>query len=269
MPIAFACPDCGKKYRVNEKMAGKTAKCQGCGKTIKVPSPKATSAAAAKPAPKAEAPKPAKEAAPDGKEFGLAGIESEGDFFEGASAAQRGNPLGEQVIEDYGFAAVEVKESPKESSSSGNEFSANPLMQEIQQATAPVAVASEPAKKKGNLFLSPAMLVLYPTLLGLFVTGIVGIFIPAAGALLSLLLMLFAIAVNFGAGIWGLVKAYNNSKDNIVEFVLYLLIGPYQLYYWIKYWSVMKGVVGLMGVAFLGLFGSGLLMALFGAMAGP
>lgn len=37
MPIPFRCSGCGKEYRVDEKMAGKQAKCR-CGATTRVPS---------------------------------------------------------------------------------------------------------------------------------------------------------------------------------------------------------------------------------------
>ena len=40
MPISFTCPQCGKRYAVNNEMAGKAAKC-GCGNQLVVPSPEA------------------------------------------------------------------------------------------------------------------------------------------------------------------------------------------------------------------------------------
>ena len=38
MSISFACPSCGKAYRLKDELAGKTARCV-CGKQIKVPTP--------------------------------------------------------------------------------------------------------------------------------------------------------------------------------------------------------------------------------------
>lgn len=36
MTIDFSC-DCGKRYRVNEVMAGRTTRCKGCGRVVRVP----------------------------------------------------------------------------------------------------------------------------------------------------------------------------------------------------------------------------------------
>src|SRR5260370_27860395 len=36
MSIAFSCPDCGKKYNVPESMAGRKAKCSGCGVMMQI-----------------------------------------------------------------------------------------------------------------------------------------------------------------------------------------------------------------------------------------
>jgi len=41
MPIEFACPECQKKYRVKEELAGKSAKCAKCNHRIKIPDPAA------------------------------------------------------------------------------------------------------------------------------------------------------------------------------------------------------------------------------------
>lgn len=45
MPIAFACPACGKRFNVKDELAGKAAKCV-CGQALQVPKP-ATEIAAA------------------------------------------------------------------------------------------------------------------------------------------------------------------------------------------------------------------------------
>ena len=39
MPILAVCPNCQQNYHVSEQFAGKTAKCQACGKPFKVPVP--------------------------------------------------------------------------------------------------------------------------------------------------------------------------------------------------------------------------------------
>src|SRR5262245_34907126 len=37
MPIAYACPHCGKQYSVAEQYAGQTGPCAACGKPITIP----------------------------------------------------------------------------------------------------------------------------------------------------------------------------------------------------------------------------------------
>ena len=111
------------------------------------------------------------------------------------------------------------------------------------------------------------MLTLYPVLLGLPVAGIVGFLAPAVGVILAVVLVVYGGIVSTGGNIWGLIKCFQNSKDNIVEFLLYFFFFPYQLYYWVVHWDIMKGVVAMLGVAFLAM-SSGIGMAvLFGAMA--
>ncbi|MDX1945449.1 MAG: DUF1559 domain-containing protein [Pirellulaceae bacterium] len=39
MPIAYACPHCGKQFSVAEQFAGQSGPCAGCGQTITVPRP--------------------------------------------------------------------------------------------------------------------------------------------------------------------------------------------------------------------------------------
>ena len=38
--IRFACPDCGKKFKVEDKAAGSKAICPDCGKKFQIPTPK-------------------------------------------------------------------------------------------------------------------------------------------------------------------------------------------------------------------------------------
>lgn len=38
--IGFACPDCGKKFKVEDKAAGRKAICPDCGKKFQIPTPK-------------------------------------------------------------------------------------------------------------------------------------------------------------------------------------------------------------------------------------
>jgi len=54
MPISFQCPDCDKPFNVDDKLAGKKARC-GCGAVIRVPE---AAAPAAQPAAPAQVPAP-------------------------------------------------------------------------------------------------------------------------------------------------------------------------------------------------------------------
>jgi len=40
MTIELSCPQCGKQYRLKDEMAGKQAKCRGCGKRLSIPDAK-------------------------------------------------------------------------------------------------------------------------------------------------------------------------------------------------------------------------------------
>jgi hypothetical protein len=65
MPIDFSCSACGKKYRVKDELAGKTAKCTQCNGRIQIPDAATQASAAVKPSfAKAPAPQPARSAAP-------------------------------------------------------------------------------------------------------------------------------------------------------------------------------------------------------------
>ena len=55
-----------------------------------------------------------------------------------------------------------------------------------------------------------------------------------------------------GAQVWGLIKAFQNSKDRIAEAILYLLIPFYVIFYWYKYWPVMKQPVLVILIGTLG-----------------
>jgi len=55
MSIRFACPSCGKKYKVDQSQAGRKSKCRKCGHRLQVPRPEGSGTAhAAQPNPAAE-----------------------------------------------------------------------------------------------------------------------------------------------------------------------------------------------------------------------
>lgn len=59
MEIRFACPKCGKQYRVPETSGGRTAACSGCGAKLTVPAPLLKPAAETTETAEDETPEPA------------------------------------------------------------------------------------------------------------------------------------------------------------------------------------------------------------------
>ncbi|MEZ6126751.1 MAG: hypothetical protein R3C49_26840 [Planctomycetaceae bacterium] len=61
--IEFSCPSCGKKYRVQDSFAGKTARCKECESPMPIPAAADSPAASAPPAPAPRSAQPASPAA--------------------------------------------------------------------------------------------------------------------------------------------------------------------------------------------------------------
>src|SRR5438045_1662999 len=47
MPNSLGCPGCGKRYDVDDRLAGKRAKCKACGREMVIPAVKARSGGSA------------------------------------------------------------------------------------------------------------------------------------------------------------------------------------------------------------------------------
>ena len=144
MAISFSCNACGKKYKVADTLAGKTAKCPGCGQPIKIP--KLSTSPSGQSQSRGTAKRQAqKSVVPEGKEFGLTGIQREDDFFAGAGQPVRGNPLGEQV-QDYGIVEQPVEQETK---TTGDldipDFGENPAISEFRKLQA------ETARREGKM----------------------------------------------------------------------------------------------------------------------
>ena len=142
MAISFSCIACGKKYKVADTLAGKTAKCPGCGQPIKIP--QLSTSPSGQSQPRGTAKRQAKKSVvPEGKEFGLTGIQREDDFFAGAGQPVRGNPLGEQV-QDYGIVEQPVEQETK---TTGDldipDFGENPAISEFRKMQAERRVEKE------------------------------------------------------------------------------------------------------------------------------
>ena len=292
MAISFSCITCGKKYKVADSLAGKTAKCQGCGQPIKIPQISTSPSGQSQPTSTAKS-QTQKSVVPEGKEFGLTGIQRDDDFFAGAGQPVRGNPLGEQV-QDYGIVEQPVEQETK---TTGDldipDFGANPAISEIRKMQAETArregkipgatgkAAGGPnakagagggaagSKKKG-LFSSPAMIAAVILLPVELLLGLLGIILAVMGVGIAPIIPIIGVVIGClvqgGAQVWGLIKAFQNSKDRIAEAILYLLIPFYVLFYWIKYWPVMKQpvlviLIGTLG-AMVGAIAMGICMAM-------
>lgn len=114
MPVAIACPKCQTRYSLPDQALGKPVKCKSCGTVFKTkaPAPKSPANQAAPQRPtQPPAQRPAPVSNPELAKFGIDGpISRPADIFAGTSAPppQMGNPLGNFVLEDPGFADLNV-----------------------------------------------------------------------------------------------------------------------------------------------------------------
>lgn len=118
MPVAIACPKCQSRYSLPENALGKPVKCKSCGTVFKTKSPAQQAPGKPNaPQPTAQAGQPAAKASrspsasPELAKFGIDGpIGRPADIFAGTSAPppQMGNPLGNFVLDDPGFADLSI-----------------------------------------------------------------------------------------------------------------------------------------------------------------
>lgn len=133
MPTAIACPKCKKKYSLPDTMLGKPIKCPACKTMFKVGSPAAPSAATKKHATTATSSIDPQELA----SMGLGGpLRSEPDLFGEVPSPQAGNPLGNHVVVDPGFAEVGFQ--------ADDEDEVDPMQSMFQNP----ALANSPTKSK-------------------------------------------------------------------------------------------------------------------------
>ena len=269
MPIDFACSSCGKKYRVADAMAGKSVRCQGCSAVVKVPA----GATASVPAKTAAKGAPAKISSADDP-FGLGSLGGKEDLFAGAGAPRGGDPLGDPLVEDYGFASVEEQANPVAAEETKRRFAENPVLVEQRKAEEErrrrwAAASENPYMREAEAAISGksvdplskgdgdggastnVVLLLMVILLGAASIG-TAIGVPDTGFWISLIGMVLCGIIGGIAEIWGIILAFQTSSKEIWKPVLYLLLPPYRLIYWVQNWSVMNGVVMLVIIGFVG-----------------
>ena len=106
MPTAVACPKCKTKYSLPDQLLGKPVKCKSCNTMFKV-APPAAAGAAQQPARKPAATVPQVNQA-ELAQMGLDGpINRQPELFGEIPPPQAGNPLGNHVVVDPGFAEIE------------------------------------------------------------------------------------------------------------------------------------------------------------------
>jgi hypothetical protein len=165
MSIQVSCAGCGKSYRVDDRFAGKRAKCKACGSEMLVPA--AAAAAAAPPTAKAKvAATPAAAAKPAARK--PAAVEkSEGDFdFSAIDAIEQGGE-----VDDNFVAPVAVAASSEASSSRRKGTAYNPGI-----AAAAAAAESGSASSSSPMMVRIAIGVALAAALGVTAMLIHGIF---------------------------------------------------------------------------------------------
>ena len=280
--ISFACQKCGRKLKVKAELAGKQAKCPGCGNPLRVPTPKgaatksATTNRSAKEKPQQVAAGPAKTKQAEQDEFGLGRLGGgEDELFGGATptpANAKHNPLANHVVADPGFAHTDhmISDTPKGGDSEEG-FARNPLLVQMekeqeaarqQQAT---LQSLHTTKSSDNPLKSPTVLVGLLFGIMIFVVAIVGFSVNAGvGAFLAVLVMMAASAGSLGVQIWGLVLVAKTADENKgLHIVLFLFIPFYNLIYTFKNWQAMKGYFGCLCVIVVtSMLASGLMVGL-------
>lgn len=105
MPATIACPKCQTKYQLPDSFLGKPIQCKKCGTKFRTQAPAQGTGGSQSPGTPAKQQPSAEELA----QLGIDGpLKRQADIFAGTAPPppQRGNPLGNFVVEDPGFADV-------------------------------------------------------------------------------------------------------------------------------------------------------------------
>ena len=273
MPLAVACPKCKTRYSLPDQLMGKPVKCKSCSTLFQVnapqkavaqqTSPQQAMASAAKTSPTVNSAELAR--------LGLDGpILRQPDLFGEIPHPRAGNPLGNHVVVDPGFAEIDF-EAPEEKDP--NDISAmfrNPALETIKpkKAIDPKAAKKRKRKKKRQETLENAWVIV----LALYLIGLAAMIIMWSTTEIQTTTKAYVYVINPALGlvsivvsIWWLVRCFE-TRNSVGEFFL-ILIPFYIFVYSLKEekiercrallyaWLAMAGVGILMVVVayFLGI----------------
>jgi predicted Zn finger-like uncharacterized protein len=131
MPVTIACPKCQTKYKLPDSALGKPVKCKTCAAVFRTPAPGTPAAGSKTPVaprqPQSTKPQPS---AQELAKLGIDGpLKRQADVFAGTAPPppQQGNPLGNFVVDDPGFADLNTVRQEVENESSEDDGMASIL----------------------------------------------------------------------------------------------------------------------------------------------
>ncbi len=223
MTIALSCGQCGKRYELDGKLAGKRARCKQCGHEFTIPVPRQTTPSRPKSTAAATAP------------LNAYGIDEE------PAVSRKPKSSGFDPFDDLGNSTVV-------DSASEDDFG-NPV---LTRAGAPPKKKKKKKSGSGSGFQLPDLtgkVVLFG-LVALGILAALSFVSKGAGMIFLILTVLIGMVMILTGGVWTLVSIV---RESVVCFLLWMFVPFYSLYYLITRWEDMKGpfctVLG--GYAFL------------------
>lgn len=264
--IVVACPQCKTRYKLPENARGKVVQCKNCNAKFAAGSQPRTAPPAAQPKNQSTRQPVAAGADPGLQKFGLDGpIRRTPDLFEVPPPGPN-DPLANHVIEDPGFAPIEIPTSHVDQEETADNPLAGLLDNPAIEKPKVVVKKEDPLQQylhddddddltkasDGNVDSSILLLiVLMVALSAMYVWPVLVSLrsIPSSTPIFVGLLGFHGF-IFFVLNIWGLILAYKNTKS-----VLHLIIGalffPYLIYLTFKYWSKPIPMRGF-GMAYIG-----------------
>ncbi len=262
MSQIVACPKCKKQYKISARAAGQKMKCPACQTVFAAPAEAAVAAGQAgkQPAPAAPVPAKAAAAAParPGTSSPLAG---EPQLFPNEVPVGP-DPLANHVIEDPGFASVDVEQVRRtrlaDERRMGHRLDLDPL-DKFKQDRANEK-ADKAAKKKQS-----KITILFGLVAGAVFTIVLIVgYIVALNAQSGFYILLYSfiaamiVFVMVDLMIIQYVKDYDEE-----QYLWYALLPPYRFYYWFVHWQDLRAFVVAETVLFVPLLVNGFLVRYF------